>query len=119
MQWIAHTLGGKVEKAERREYGRAPLKVEGRTEKSQLFAGVPQSLRIWNSHGDHVRTLPAGFRSTGHTDNAIASLEDPERKIDAVQFHVYGNPSERGTSLLRDFLFRVFKARPNARGTTV
>jgi GMP synthase (glutamine-hydrolysing) len=116
MQWIAHTLGGKVEKAERREYGRAHLKVEGPTEKSQLFAGVPESLRIWNSHGDHVRTLPVGFRSTGHTDNAIASLEDPERKIYAVQFHVEVNHTERGTELLRNFLFRVCKAEPKWSG---
>src|SRR6266705_7044936 len=96
MQWITHTLGGKVEKAQRREYGRAHLKVEcqGQTEKSELFAGVPNSLRIWNSHGDHVRSLPAGFRATGHTDNAIASLEDAKRKIYAVQFHVEVNHTD-------------------------
>src|SRR5437016_2651207 len=49
MQWITHTLGGKVEKAARREYGRAQLKVcrQGETEKSELFAGVPESMRIW------------------------------------------------------------------------
>src|SRR5216110_2168624 len=64
MQWITHTLGGKVERAERREYGRAQLKVdcEGGPENSALFAGVPTGLRVWNSHGDHVRALPAGFR---------------------------------------------------------
>jgi GMP synthase (glutamine-hydrolysing) len=112
MQWITHTLGGKVEKAERREYGRAHLKVENsaQTGKSELFAGVPESLRIWNSHGDNVRSLPTGFRATGHTDNAIASLEDAARKIYAVQFHVEVNHTERGTELLRNFLFRVCKA---------
>ncbi len=118
MQWITHTLGGTVEKAERREYGRAHLKVEGQgqTEKSELFAGVPESLRIWNSHGDHVRSLPAGFRATGHTDNAIASVEDPERKIYAVQFHVEVNHTERGTEMLRNFLFRVCQAEPKWSG---
>src|SRR5271163_348001 len=57
MQWTTHALGGKVEKADRREYGRAQLKVkcENGTSESQLFAGVPESLSIWNSHGDHVR----------------------------------------------------------------
>src|SRR5712664_4719192 len=70
MQWIAHTLGGKVEKAERREYGRAHLKVGDKKEsgESELFAGVPASLRVWNSHGDHVRTLPEGFRTIGRTE---------------------------------------------------
>ncbi len=118
MQWITHTLGGTVEKAERREYGRAHLKVEchGQTEMSELFVGVPESLRIWNSHGDHVRSLPAGFRATGHTDNAIASVEDSARKIYAVQFHVEVNHTERGTELLRNFLFRVCEAEPKWSG---
>ena len=118
MQWITHTLGGKVEKAARREYGRAHLKVEcqGQAQKSALFSGVPESLRIWNSHGDHVRTLPPGFCATGHTDNAIASLEDAARKIYAVQFHVEVNHTERGTELLRNFLFRVCMAEPKWSG---
>ena len=112
MQWIAHALGGKVERAERREYGRAQLKVrtDEAAPRSHLFAGVPETLRIWNSHGDHVREVPPGFCATGHTDNAIASLEDPQRKIYAVQFHVEVNHTERGTELLRNFLFRVCHA---------
>src|SRR5205823_5641511 len=75
MQWITHTLGGTVEKADRREYGRAQLKVDcaGGPESSPLFAGAPSALRIWNSHGDHVRALPAGFRALGHTENAVAA----------------------------------------------
>ena len=118
MQWIAHTLGGKVEKAERREYGRANLKVEcgAGAQGSELFTGVPGSLRIWNSHGDNVIALPEGFRATGHTDNAIAALEDAKRKIYAVQFHVEVNHTERGTELLRNFLFRVCKAEPKWSG---
>jgi GMP synthase (glutamine-hydrolysing) len=118
MQWITHTLGGKVEKAERREYGRAHLTVEcgAGYKQSDLFDGVPASLRIWNSHGDNVRTLPDGFRATGHTDNAIAALEDADRKIFAVQFHVEVNHTERGTELLRNFLFRVCKAEPKWSG---
>src|SRR6202165_1085475 len=57
MQWITHTLGGKVERAERREYGRAQLNIENATgdSGSDLFTGVATSLRVWNSHGDHVR----------------------------------------------------------------
>jgi GMP synthase (glutamine-hydrolysing) len=115
MQWITHALGGKVDKAERREYGRAQLKVatgagSSGSSESELFAGVPTSLRIWNSHGDHVRELPRGFCATGHTESAIASLEDPQRKIYAVQFHVEVNHTESGTELLRNFLFRVAKA---------
>jgi GMP synthase (glutamine-hydrolysing) len=118
MQWITHTLGGKVERADRREYGRAQLKVdcEGGPESSKLFAGAPAALRIWNSHGDHVRALPIGFRATAHTENAIASLEDQQRKIYATQFHVEVKHTERGTELLRNFLFRVCKAEPKWSG---
>jgi GMP synthase (glutamine-hydrolysing) len=118
MQWIAHKLSGKVEKAERREYGRAHLRVdcEGGPNSSALFAGMPEALRIWNSHGDNVLGLPAGFRATGHTENAVASMEDPNRRIYATQFHVEVKHTERGTDLLRNFLFRVCKAEPKWSG---
>ena len=118
MQWITHTLGGKVERATRREYGRAQLSIEdskGNGE-SHLFAGAPASLRVWNSHGDHVRTLPEGFRTIGRTENAIAAVENPEKKIYAVEFHPEVNHTERGTELLRNFLFRVCKAEPKWSG---
>ncbi|HXM98741.1 MAG TPA: glutamine-hydrolyzing GMP synthase [Candidatus Dormibacteraeota bacterium] len=108
MQWIAKELGGKVEKAEFREYGRANLNVQAG--ESHLFAGIPGALKIWNSHGDKVHKLPEGFRATSHTDSAIASAEDALRKIYAVQFHVEVNHTERGTDILRNFLFRVCKA---------
>lgn len=120
MQWIAHTLGGRVVKANRREYGRAHFRAahaSGKLEPSNLFAGVPSELRIWQSHGDHVHELPAGFCATGHTENAIASLEDPQRKIYAVQFHVEVNHTEKGTELLRNFLFRVCHAEPKWSGS--
>jgi GMP synthase (glutamine-hydrolysing) len=118
MQWITHTLGGTVEKAERREYGRAQLSVAESKEHggSDLFTGVPASLRVWNSHGDHVRTLPQGFRTIGRTENAIAAVENPEKRIYAVEFHPEVNHTERGTDLLRNFLFRVCKAEPKWSG---
>jgi len=118
MQWITHTLGGKVEKADRREYGRAQLQIEDLKDQpgSHLFMGVPESLRVWNSHGDHVRSLPEGFRTVGRTENAIAAVEDPERKIYAVEFHPEVNHTEQGTELLRNFLFRVCQAEPKWSG---
>lgn len=118
MQWITHTLGGRVEKAERREYGRAQLNVdesEGQNG-SDLFKGIPGSIRVWNSHGDHVRALPEGFRTIGKTENAIAAVENRQRRIYAVEFHPEVNHTERGTELLRNFLFRVCKAEPKWSG---
>src|SRR5713101_7471526 len=117
MQWLTHHLGGKVEPAARREYGSAVLNIDSATHKSELFAEFPNSLRIWNSHGDHVVGLPPGFRTVGRTQNAIAAVEDPARKIYAVEFHPEVNHTDRGTEILRNFLFRVCNAEPKWSGS--
>ncbi len=111
MHWITHTLGGKVEQAGRREYGNAILNLASGTAGSELFAGVPDALRIWNSHGDHVVVLPDGFHATAHTENAVAATEDPKRKIYAVEFHPEVRHTDRGTEILRNFLFRLCGAK--------
>jgi GMP synthase (glutamine-hydrolysing) len=109
MHWITRTMGGKVEKAKRREYGSAVLSLAGDKE-SHLFSGISKSLRIWNSHGDHVVGLPLGFHATAHTENAIGATEDPIRRIYAVEFHPEVKHTDQGTEILRNFLFRVCKA---------
>jgi len=115
LQWIAHTLGGQVRRAERPEYGRAELKIQNG---SELFRGFPRQLKIWNSHGDHVLALPAGFRITGQTNNAVSAAEDPARKIYAVQFHPEVQHTDRGTEILRNFIFRICGAQPNWSGAS-
>ncbi len=114
LQWIAHTLGGQVQRAERREYGRSQLEIQNG---SMLFAELPRRLSIWNSHGDHVLALPSGFRITGQTNNAVSAAEDPARKIYAVQFHPEVRHTDRGTDILRNFVFRICGAQPNWSGT--
>lgn len=116
MQWIAKTLGGKVEPAGRREYGRAEFRAEAEGATGKLFHGLRSESKIWNSHGDNVLALPEGFRSTGTTDNAIAAIENLEKKIHAVQFHPEVNHTEQGTAILRNFLFQVCKAEPKWSG---
>jgi GMP synthase (glutamine-hydrolysing) len=116
LQWISHTLGGKVERAERREYG--PAEVDLR-DGSALFAGLPRRLKIWMSHGDHVRALPPGFHVTGVSSNGLFSAaEDPVRRIFAVQFHPEVRHTERGSEILRNFVFAVCGARPNWSGAS-
>ncbi len=110
LQWMAYQLGGKVEPAERREYGPAELNV---AQDSQLFAGMPAKLRIWNSHGDHIAALPPGFRVAGTTSNAVAAAEDPERRLYAVQFHPEVRHTDGGTEMLRRFVFDICGAEPN------
>ncbi|HTS11895.1 MAG TPA: glutamine-hydrolyzing GMP synthase [Candidatus Limnocylindrales bacterium] len=110
MQWMAHTLGGKVERAERREYGPAEL---GMQQASPLFKGLPNGLKVWESHGDHVVGLPQGFQVTGRTANAIAAVEDADRKFYGVEFHPEVNHTDRGTEILRNFVFEICGAPQN------
>jgi GMP synthase (glutamine-hydrolysing) len=110
MQWLAHALGGKVEAAERREYGRAQLDIE---RDSKLFAGVPSQLSVWNSHGDHVVGLPAGFHVTARTHNAVAAVENLTSRFYGVEFHPEVNHTDRGREILRNFVFGICGAKQN------
>src|ERR1043166_8576809 len=95
MQWIAKTLGGTVEPVSRREYGRAHFQTDSGAKAAELFQGLPGRLGIWNSHGDNVVAVPQGFRATGKTENAIAAIENLEKRIHAVQFHPEVKHTER------------------------
>jgi GMP synthase (glutamine-hydrolysing) len=111
MQWLAHTLGGKVARAKAREYGPAQLDIEAAD--SHLFGGLPSSLKIWNSHGDHVVGMPEGFRVTGRTDNAVAAMEDASRRYFGVEFHPEVNHTDRGRDILQNFVFQICGAKKN------
>jgi GMP synthase (glutamine-hydrolysing) len=110
MQWMTHTLGGKVGRAARREYGPAHLDI---TCESKIFRGLPSRTKIWNSHGDHVIDLPAGFAITGKTDNAVASVEHAEKRFYGLEFHPEVNHTDRGTEMLQNFIFSVCGAKKN------
>jgi GMP synthase (glutamine-hydrolysing) len=70
-------------------------------------------LKVWNSHGDHVAGLPDGFETTGRTDNAVAAIEDRSRHLYGVEFHPEVLHTERGTEILRNFVFEVCGAKKN------
>jgi len=110
MQWLTHSLGGRVAPAARREYGPAQLDRAG---SSKLFADIPDHLKIWNSHGDHVIEVPAGFVITGRTDNAIAAVEHAGKKFYGVEFHPEVNHTDRGTEILQNFIFAICGAKKN------
>jgi GMP synthase (glutamine-hydrolysing) len=109
LQWMTHILGGRVERAERREYGRAELRLKNG---SRLFTGLPQELRIWNSHGDHIRALAPGFHVIGESGNVVSAIEDPARGLYAVQFHPEVRHTDCGTEILRNFVFDICHAQP-------
>jgi GMP synthase (glutamine-hydrolysing) len=108
MQWLSHTLGGKVERAERREYGPAQLEIENGT---TLFRGISGRMKAWSSHGDNVVGLPSGFRVAGRTDNAVAAVEHADARLYGVQFHPEVNHTDRGTDILKNFVFEICGAR--------
>ncbi len=110
MQLMAHLLGGKVQGAREREFGHAPLKVlKGRG----VFAGLPRSMPVWMSHGDHVARLPRGFQATARTASTpLAAMADFGRGLHAIQFHPEVAHTPRGTDMLRNFAFKVCGCRP-------
>ena len=101
LQFMVYALGGKVRPAAKREYGHA--KVEMQESDSRLFQGLPKLLAVWMSHGDSAEELPPGFRLTAKTPNAVAAIENPERKMWAVQFHPEVHHTPLGTDILRNF----------------
>jgi GMP synthase (glutamine-hydrolysing) len=112
-QLTALQFGGKVVAAERREYGRATVKV---TEPGELFHGfgVGEEIPVWMSHGDRVESLPAGFAVVGESANCpAAAVAAPERRFWGVQFHPEVVHTPRGTEILANFLFRICHAEPS------
>ena len=105
LQVMAFEMGGEVESSPSREFGYARLKVcDGN---SPLFSGLPSEMDVWMSHGDHVTSVPTGFRVTAVTDDALNAIEDDKRGIFGVQFHPEVAHTPLGAQVLRNFLFSV------------
>ncbi len=111
LQFIVHRLGGKVRPAERREYGDAEVTLVDL--ETPLFAGLPETMRVWMSHGDEALELPAGFHVTARTPNALAGIANPAERIWAVQFHPEVQHTRQGTELLRRFVLGICAATPD------
>jgi GMP synthase (glutamine-hydrolysing) len=106
MQLMTFNLGGKVEPAANREYGKAELEIL--STQTALFQDTPAKQTVWMSHGDLVTEIAPGFETVGTSkDCPIASIEDANRKFYGVQFHPEVRHSEYGNDLLRHFAFDV------------
>ncbi|HSH09484.1 MAG TPA: glutamine-hydrolyzing GMP synthase [Oceanipulchritudo sp.] len=105
LQLIGRLLGGTVAKSTEREYGRGTLDITGQ---SRLFEGIPPQIQVWNSHGDKLIELPAGFEPVARTENSdFAAIEDKQRRFYGLQFHPEVFHTEKGTDILRNFLFDI------------
>ncbi|MFN5876215.1 MAG: glutamine-hydrolyzing GMP synthase, partial [Ignavibacteria bacterium] len=94
-----------VDKAARREFGRAMLQID---DTSDLFAGLGQETQVWMSHGDHCTAIPDGFERIGHTENAeICAVRNTERRIWGVQFHPEVHHSTEGKTILKNFVVNI------------
>lgn len=110
LQWMVYKLGGKVEAAGRREYGFAELDI---LPSSRLLADFPSPLKVWNSHGDHVVKVPAGFAITGRTLNAISVIENHAAQMYALEFHPEVHHTARGREILESFVCEIARIKPN------
>src|ERR1700681_3363963 len=111
LQFMVYALGGKVRSAAKREYGHSQVEIQHSD--SQLFQGLPRQLAVWMSHGDEAEELPAGFRLTAKTPNAVAAIENAERKMWAVQFHPEVHHTPLGSDILRNFALNICGAKPS------
>jgi GMP synthase (glutamine-hydrolysing) len=116
-QAMAQALGGTVARTGLSEFGRTPLRV---TESGRLFAGLPDELSVWMSHGDSVAEAPAGFRVSAMSDGApVAGFEDADRRLAGVQFHPEVMHSESGQQVLEHFLYDIAGCAPSWTMTNV
>jgi GMP synthase (glutamine-hydrolysing) len=114
MQLMADQLGGEVAPAPSREFGQAVVSVDrtltahGSGHPAALFAGVPDELTVWASHGDFVAAAPTGFAVVATSANApISAMADTERALYAILFHPEVVHTEHGLEILRNFAYGV------------
>lgn len=110
MQLLAHSFGGKVSKATKREFGYADIFVE---DKADLFKNLPEKLSVWMSHGDEVQILPEGFVRLAKSSNQVTTaMAHIQKKLYGVQFHPEVAHTPMGKEILSNFLFSVCGEKP-------
>ena len=104
-QLMMHVLGGTVEKAPVREYGKTNVHVNTN---SALFTDVSEDTVCWMSHFDYISKVAPGFDICAHTaDCPVAAAENPSEKLYAIQFHPEVLHTKEGTKMLSNFVYNV------------
>lgn len=105
MQLMTHVLGGKVSKADTREYGTTKVNIDNT---SSLFKNFDSENNFLMSHTDFVSEVPNGFKNIGFTDHCPnAAMENLEKNLFGIQFHPEVNLSVNGTQVIKNFLFNI------------
>ncbi len=109
LQLLAEMNGGAVANSTQREYGNGKLTLKG---ESVLLGGIKGPITVWNSHGDKVTKLPKGAKTVACTENsAYAVIEDAKNLRYGLQFHPEVNHTQHGTKILKNFLFKICRAK--------
>ena len=105
-QYLSHSQGGKVEKADSREYGRAHLEHFDAT--NPLLLGLQERTQVWMSHGDTITAIPAGYHTIASTANVLhAAYAADNLPVWAVQFHPEVYHTQEGLTLLKNFVVGI------------
>ena len=105
-QLMMHVLGGKVESAPVREYGKTEVLVDKKD--SKIFEGVSEKTICWMSHFDYISQVAPGFEITAHTaDCPVAAAENTEAGLYAIQYHPEVLHTAEGTKMLSNFVLGV------------
>lgn len=105
MQLMTHVLGGKVERADKREYGVTSVRINNN---SKLLSGFENSNDFLMSHTDFVAELPEGFENIGQTDYCPnAAMQNTVKNFYGIQFHPEVNHSKNGINLLKNFIYNI------------
>ena len=105
MQLMTHTLGGKVSRADKREYGVTDVKINN---SSKLFSTFGEKNDFLMSHTDFVSELPEGFENIGSTESCPnAAMQNTSKNFYGIQFHPEVNNSVNGTQVIKNFLYEV------------
>ncbi|ATG97274.1 glutamine-hydrolyzing GMP synthase [Mesoplasma lactucae] len=108
LQLITHLNGGKVEKADKQEFGKAHLIID---EPSDLFLDVPKDSLVWMSHADHITKMPTDYIQLAHSDNSISAIKHQDKDIYGIQFHGEVTHSEYGVQMIKNFVFNICQAK--------
>tara|TARA_B100000214_G_C23959416_1_gene624513 strand:- start:222 stop:1787 length:1566 start_codon:yes stop_codon:yes gene_type:complete len=113
-QVITKELGGKVKKANQREFGLAKLKRIKNSKLTNNFFKSNGSNNVWMSHADEVIKLAKGFKVIAKTDTSKFSIvENSSKKFYGIQFHPEVTHTEKGKIILKNFIFSICNIKPN------
>ena len=105
-QLMSHVLGGKVERADVREYGKTEVFIDKKD--SKIFQGVSAQTTCWMSHFDYISKVAPGFEISAHTaDCPVAAAENEAEKLYAIQFHPEVLHTAEGTKMINNFVKNV------------